>query len=148
MTTRVHELARHPAPQRERVSLLELAFGIAGGPVAWFLMFNAGYALASWPCFPGDHRMQLPLDGYAWSWPTMVAIMFAGVIIALAALWVSLSNLRKNRAEARGGHDHMTESGTTLTHFLAMWGVMSGAGFAIASLVTGIAFIVLPRCAG
>jgi hypothetical protein len=148
MSRPLHSLSHHPAPQRERVTLLELAFGVAGGPVAWFLQFNAGYALASWPCFPGDHRMQVPLDGYAWSWPIMVAVMIAGVIIALAALWVSWSNLAKTRAERPGGHGHLMETGTGRTRFLALWGVIFSSGFAIASLVTGVAFIVLPRCAG
>jgi hypothetical protein len=125
----------HAAPRREPVTLLELAFGLAGGPLAWFLQFNAGYALASWPCFPQDHRMQLPMDGYAWSLPTMVMIMICGVLIALAALWVSWRNLQKSPTEGR-------------SRFLALWGVMLGGGFALASLVTGVAFALLPRCAG
>lgn len=141
-------LSHHPAPHRERVTPMELAFGVAGGPVAWFVQFNAGYALASWPCFPGDHRMQVPLDGYAWSWPTMVAIMIAGVVIALAALWVSWSNLQRTRNERPGGHAHLMQTGAGRTRFLALWGVMLSGGFAIASLVTGVAFAVLPRCAG
>ncbi len=124
-----------PAFRSEPVTLLELAFGLAGGPVAWFLQFNAGYALASWPCFPHDHRMQLPMDGYAWSLPIMVVIMISGVLIALAALWISWRNLQKSPTEGR-------------TRFLALWGVMLGGGFALASLVTGVAFATLPRCAG
>jgi hypothetical protein len=124
-----------PALGSERVTFLELAFGLAGGPLAWFLQFNAGYALASWPCFPQDHRMKLPMDGYAWSMPTMVVIMISGVLIALAALWISWRNLQKAPAEGR-------------TRFLALWGIMLGGGFALASLVTSVAFAILPRCAG
>lgn len=141
-------LSHHPAPHRERVTLPALAFGVAGGPLAWGLQLNAGFALASWPCFPGDQRMQLPLDGYAWTWPTLVAVMFAGALIALAALWVSWSNLQKTREEHSGGHGHLMDTGSGRTRFLALWGIAFGAGFAVASLVTGIAFIVLPRCAG
>jgi hypothetical protein len=148
MSTPHDTLSEHPAPQRQRVSGLELAFAVAGGPVAWFLQFNAGYALASWPCFPGDHRMQLPMDGYAWSFPVMVAAMIAGVIIALTALWVSWRALRKTRDEGPGDHRHLLEAGTGRTRFLALWGVVLGSGFAIASLITGVAFILLPRCAG
>jgi hypothetical protein len=148
MNTAGHSLSHHPAPHRERVTPLELIFGTVGGPLAWFLQFNAGYALASWPCFPQDHRMQLPIDGYAWSWPAMVAIMIAGVFIALVAVWVSWRNLRKTLDEHPGGHGHLMETGTGRTGFLALWGVMLGGGFALASVVTGVAFAVLPRCAG
>jgi hypothetical protein len=148
MSTPHPHLAHDPAPHRERVTFLELAFGLAGGPVAWFLQFNAGYALATWPCFPNDHRMQLPMDGYAWSLPTMVAVMIAGVLISLAALWISWRNLQKTREEQPGGRGHLMETGAGRTRFLALWGVMLGGGFALASVVTAVAFVVLPRCAG
>jgi hypothetical protein len=148
MSTPQHSLSHHPAPHRERVTLLELAFGLAAGPVAWFVQFNAGYALASWPCFPTDHRMQVPIDGYAWSRPIMVAVMIAGVLIALAALWISWRNLQRTREERPGGHRHLMDTGTGRTRFLALWGVMLSIGFALASVVTGVAFAVLPRCAG
>jgi hypothetical protein len=138
----------HPAPHKERTSLLELGFAVAGGPIAWGVQLNAGYALASWPCFPGDHRMHLPLDGYAWSWPTLVAVMFAGALIAIAALLVSLRILRATRDPRLGDARHLMASGTGRTRYLALWGVTFGAGFAVASLATGIAFIVLPRCGG
>ena len=78
----------------------------------------------------------------------MVAVMIAGALIALAALWVSWSTLRKTREERPGGHRHLLEAGTGRTRFLALWGVIFSSGFTLASLVTGIAFIVLPRCAG
>ena len=148
MSRPASSLSHHPAPHRERVTLLELAFGIAGGPVAWFLEFNAGYALASWPCFPGDHPLQLPMDGYTWSWPAMIAVLVAAVVIGMAALWVSWRNWQRTRAEQPGGHGWLMEAGTGRTRFLAFWGLMFAAGFAVTSLVTGIAFIVLPRCYG
>ena len=148
MSARYEPLSQHPAPHRDSASGLELAFAVAGGPAAWFLQFNAGYALASWPCFPGDHRMQLPMDGYAWSFPAMVAITVAGVAIALAALWVSWRVFQRTRDEAPGDHHHLLEAGTGRTRFLALWGIVLGSGFALASLVTSIAFVFLPRCAG
>lgn len=146
MSTPAPSLSHHPAPHRERVTVRQLAFGIAGGPVGWFLEFNAGYALASWPCFPGDHPLRLPMDGYTWSGPAMVVVLIAGVLIGLAALWVSWGNWQKTRDEQHGGRGHLMQAGTGRTRFLAMWGVLFGAGFAVTSLVTGIAFIVLPRC--
>jgi hypothetical protein len=141
-------ITRHPAPHRDRVSGLELGFAVAGGPIAWFLQFTVGYALASWPCFPGDHRMQVPMVGYAWSFPAMVAVMLAGVVIALLAFWVSWRAFQRTRDEGGGDHRHLLETGAGRTRFLALWGVLLGSGFAVASLVTGVAFVFLPRCAG
>jgi hypothetical protein len=70
------------------------------------------------------------------------------VFIAMVAVWVSWRNLRKTHDEHPGGHGHLMETGTGRTRFLALWGVMLGGGFALASVVTGVAFAVLPRCAG
>jgi hypothetical protein len=148
MSARHEALPQHPAPHRERVSGLELAFAVAGGPVAWFIQFTAGYALASWPCFPGDHRMQFPMDGYVWSFPAMVVIMTAGVVIGVAALWVAWGAFQRTREEGPGDHRHLLDAGVGRTRFLALWGVVLGSGFALASLITGVAFVFLPRCAG
>jgi hypothetical protein len=147
-------LLQRPGPYRGPVSFLELAFGLAAGPIAWAVELNAGYALASWPCFPGDHRMELPLYGYEWSWPALVAILFAATFIALVALWVSWRSFQKSRpmglagrAEPLGEHGHL-DAGTGRTRFLALWGVVFSGGFALASLATGIAYLTVPRCGG
>jgi len=137
-----------PAQHLSQAPLPALVFGVGGGPLAWFLQLNAGYALASWPCFPGVHRMQAPMEGYGWSWPLMVAIMFAATLIALAALWVSWRNFQKTRGEVPTGPGHLAEAGAGRSCFLALWGVVFGGGFALASLVTGVAFIAVPRCGG
>jgi hypothetical protein len=141
-------LSHHPAPHRGRVSLAKLVFGVVGGPLAWFVQFNAGYALASWPCFPADQRRSSPLEGYAWSTSAMIGALIGAVLVALAALWVSWHSLQRTREEGAGDHRHLMEVGAGRTRFLALWGVLLGGGFAIATLVTAVAFIVLPRCAG
>ena len=141
-------MSHHPAPHRDRVTFIELAFGVAGGPLAWFAQLNAGYALASWPCFPQDQRMASPLEGYAWSGAAMVAVMIAAVCIALLAIGISWRAFQRTRDEGSGDHGHLMEVGTGRTRFLAFWGVVLGIGFTLATLLTGIAFVVLPRCAG
>jgi hypothetical protein len=114
-------------------------FGLIGGPLAWFIQLDAGYALASWPCFPKDHRLALPLAGFAWTWPAMIVVLVASVLVGLAALWVSWRNLRRSGGEqTHGGRKQ----------FLALWGVFLGGGFAMASVASSIALIALPRCGG
>lgn len=76
----------------------------------------------------------------------MIAVLIAGVIIGLAAVWVSWRNWQRTREEHHGGHSQLMQAGTGRTRFLAFWGLLFGTGFAVTSLFTGIAFIVLPRC--
>jgi len=147
MNTPANSLSQQPGPYRGPVTLRELAFGVAAGPIAWAVEFNVGYGLASWPCFPGDHRMQQPLYGYGWSWPALIAIMFAATLIALVAMWVSWRSYRKTAAEPHSARSQL-EPGNGRARFLALWGVVFSGGFALASLATGIAYLTLPRCGG
>jgi len=147
MNMPANTLTQRPGPYRGPVSFAALAFGMAGGPIAWAVELNVGYGLASWPCFPGDHRMQLPLYGYAWSFPAMVAILFAAAFIALVALWVAWRSFGKSRAEPQRPDGHV-DTGAGRTQFLALWGLVFSGGFALASLATGVAYLTVPRCGG
>jgi protein-S-isoprenylcysteine O-methyltransferase Ste14 len=120
-------------------------FGITGGPIAWFVQFCAGYGLASWPCFPKSQRALTPLAGYDWTWPAMIAVLIAGVLVALGALLISLRNYQRTQGAPQ--RRELVDDGASRRHFLALWGIVLGAGFALASLITAVAFVVLPRCA-
>ena len=54
----------------------------------------------------------------------------------------------------QGDAEHLTAPGEGRTqfqgrtHFLALWGVALGGVFALAAALTGLAFMILPRCAG
>jgi hypothetical protein len=141
-------LSQHPAPLRHQVSRSEALFGTFGGPLAWFIQLCAGYALATWPCFPQDHRRLLPQSGYAWSFPLMIALLIAGVLVALAACLVSWRTYARTRDEAGGDHRQLIEVGAGRTRFLALWGMLLGAGFAVATSLTAVAFLLVPRCDG
>jgi hypothetical protein len=81
----------------------------------------------------------MPLEGFGWTWPAMIIVLMASVLVGLAALWVSWRRLRRALSEqAGGGRDR----------FLALWGVFLGGGFAMASVTSSIALVALPRCAG
>jgi hypothetical protein len=118
-----------------------------GGPLAWFVQMCAGYALASWPCFPKDHRIVAPLAGYAWTSSAMVIALLAGVAIALVALFVSWRQFNQAR-QASGDERRQFDSGRERARFLALWGIVLGGGFAFTTVITAVAFVVLPRCAG
>jgi amino acid transporter len=141
-----HGMSHHPAPHRNRVALWESALGILGGPLAWFAQLCISYALFSTPCFPDAQRIARLADP--------AGIFAAGLVvyllclgIALAGASVSLRVYRRTRGEAGGASDALLDAGRGRTRFLALWGVLLGAGFAVAIIVTAIAMLEVPACA-
>lgn len=138
-----------PLPRGESVVSMPLSlFGLLGGPLAWFAETCAGYAFASWACFPKDQRRFLPLEGYDWTWSAIVAVCIAAFLTALAACLVSwrirqrVDSLLRTRTEA------VLPLAMGRTRFLATWGMAAGGGFAIAVAFTAVALFILPQCAG
>jgi len=138
----------HPAPHANRVGLRESFFGLFGGPVAWLLQLCAGYALASDSCFREGIRTSAPPPGLEWTWPAMILITAAAVLMALLSLLVSWRAFKRTRQEAGGDSHHLAEAGSGRTRFLALWGMLLGSSFAIAAAMTAVAFFTLPRCGG
>jgi len=135
-----------PSPN-EQVRWLALAFGLIGGPGAWFMQVCAGYMLANGPCFPHESRRITPPQAFDWTWPALIALLILGVLIALAAFAVARANWRRTQQPGTSGYDVLNiPSGRT--RFLALWGMIYGASFAVATLVNAVAYIVLPRCGG
>jgi hypothetical protein len=148
MTVDDAALASRRAAPRSRAVNAACVFGLVGGPLGWYVQLCAGYALASWPCFPTDERTVAPIRGYDWTWPAMTVALLAGAAVALAALFVSYQAFRRAQHASSGDQRHLIESGGGRTSFLALWGMLLGAGFALTTLITAIAFVILPRCAG
>lgn len=138
----------HPQPAAARVPLLAVAFGLIGGPLAWFLELCADYALTSWSCFPKDHRGVTPIEGVGWSGPTMLALWAAGILIAALAWLTSWRLFRQARPANRQSYDHLIEYGDGRLGFLALWGVLLSGGALITIVLDVVAFAVLPRCGG
>jgi hypothetical protein len=139
-------LTRSPAPHAERAGLGQIAFAIVAGPLAWFILVCAGEALASEPCFPGGHRYAAPLPGLHWTWPALIALLIVCVLVALAAFVVSWRIYRATCSEEVGRG--LLDEGTGRTRFMALWGMLYGGGFSVATLFSLAAYIALPRCAG
>jgi amino acid transporter len=148
MTPSDANAGRHPAPHANRVSPGESFFGLFGGPLAWVLQLYGGYALASQPCFRGGMPAAAPPPTLQWTWPAMLALTIAAVAVSFTAFGVSRREFNRTRNETHGGAHHVMEVGAGRTRFLALWGMLLGAGFALAAAITAVAFIVVPRCAG
>jgi hypothetical protein len=118
-------------------------FVIFAGPVAWFAELNIGYALAAGPCFPTDQRLIVPDARWAWTHAGLLGLAAACLLIALLGFLSSLSTLRQHS----GSPQAITVAGSR-PQFAALWGVALGGGFFVATLLTGVGLLVLPRCGG
>ena len=106
---------------------------IFAGPLAWFAELNIGYALATQPCFRADQRSNAGLLALA-------------ALCMLIALWAFLSSMAALRQQS--GSLHSTTAAGSRPQFAALWGVALGGGFFVATLLTGVGLVVLPRCGG
>jgi hypothetical protein len=140
------QLSHHPAPQRHKVPGYRNFFLLFGGPLAWFLQLNAGFALATQPCFVDNQRTVAPT--VPWSWPAIIALAGAASVMALAATLVAWRDFQRTKHEATGEHRDLLEVGAGRTRFLALWGICFGAGSTGVIVLTALGFFVLPRCGG
>lgn len=141
-------LDRHPAPAADRISSGMAAFLLFTGPLAWFAQFCVGVVLTSWPCFPSEERRAIPITGYGWTgWAAVLILAGCSVLAALSG-YLSWRKLQEVRDEKEGGHGTLAEIGHGRTRFIALWGTLLGVSFAAATLVTLVAFAMVPRCVG
>lgn len=137
---------QRPVPQADHVPFHESFFALFGGPVAWFLQLCGGYALASQPCFIHGDRSWLPAIGSQWTWPAMITLMLTAVMVTLLALAISWRAYRRTHDKSPSAVQFLMEVDAGRTRFLALWGIVLAAGFACATSLTMIAFVLLPRC--
>jgi hypothetical protein len=140
--------AGHPQPTPARIPMLAAAFGLVGGPLAWFLELCGDYSLTSWSCFPKDHRGVTPLEGVGWSGPMMIGLWGASILIAALAFLTSWRLFRNTRAARDKDYYPLLEDGDGRVAVLALWGMLLSGGAVVTIAVDVVAFTVLPRCGG
>lgn len=134
---------QHPAPRRNRVSTALLLLSVAAAPAAWSFQLISKYALTGHYCFPGDMpHAQMPPD-QAWVWPLMIAIDGLALLIAAGALAISVRSWLTTREETAG---RLIAIGEGRARYLAMWGILTSAGFLFAVVLDLIALFVVPLC--
>jgi hypothetical protein len=119
------------------------AFALFAGPLAWFVELNVGYVLATEPCFPTYQRLLVPAPQWAWTHSALFSLAGLCLLIVLWGLLSSWSALRH-----QPGRLHSTTAAANRSEFAALWGVAFGGGFFVATLLTGVGLILLPRCGG
>ena len=100
------------------------------------------------PARLGEERLAAPVPALQWTLLAMLLSMAAAVVIALLSLLVSWRTYRRTKDEVPAETAHLVEAGAGRTGFLSLWGVLLGGVFAVATAMTGVAFLTLPRCAG
>jgi hypothetical protein len=141
-------VARHPQPRPARIPTTAATFALVGGPLAWFIGLCANFWLASWSCFPKDQRGITPIEGIGWSWPAMLAVWAAAMLVALLALLASWRLLRDTKEARERDYYHVIEDGDGRLAFLSLWGLLLSGGALLTLSLTVVAFVVLPRCGG
>ena len=124
-----------------------MAFALVAAPAAWLVQVCSGFALSSWPCLAHDQPRVIPATGFAWTWHAIVFISLSSLALSLVSMWVSGRVLMRTWDGEAGGHLPVLESGSGRTRFLAMWGIILGGAFALATAFTAVAFLILPHCA-
>lgn len=114
-----------------------------GGPAAWFVQLCLGDLLASSGCYRGSQRYLQSPD--AWTWPALIALLIGCTLIALAAALVSRRRFRRLPAETAATTPATGGGGGE--RYMALWGMVLGIGFCVATLLTVIAYLTVPRCA-
>lgn len=137
---------RQPA-QRSLLKGLELAFAVAGAPLAWLTQINVVYPLTATPCFPGPDR-NLAFPQHA-QWAFVLAIAAYLVLLALAFSAAILAwRLYKRFSGGREtSADHFEGSGIGRIRFLAFCGILLGVSFTGFILLNAFSLIVVPPCA-
>ena len=130
-----------PNPDRLRARFSPLtAFGVIGGPLAWFIQLLAGYAMASGSCFLHDQRLITPGRSFAWTHAGMVAVLLLCTLVALAAFWVSWQHLLRP--------SDRISAGAARARFIVTWAWCLAPDFVSPPGLTGVGIRLLPRCAG
>ena len=132
--------AAHPAPHRNKVSLGLLWFGLCGAPLAWIGLEMFSYVLSMGVCTAQS-------DAHTGAtWGAMLAASIIAGLIALASIVVAVNNWRKTRHESQGSAHNLLEVGEGRTRFLAMFGLLTSAGFIVAFIFSATTLLVIPLC--
>lgn len=135
--------AAHPAPHRHAINFGLLATALIATPAIWGIRLVVNYGIDSHYCFPGDRRSNA-LPG--WAWPTLLGIDLLAIVVAIAAVLISLTSWRLSREEFAATSGPLIEIGEGRTRFLALWGLMTSIGFLVAVGFDLVALWIAPAC--
>lgn len=136
--------ATHPAPHRDRVSLAALFFGILGAPAAWNLQELISASITGHICYPGAEPIAIPL--WHGMWTVLLIIDIVGILIAFAALLVSIRNWHRVHEEMAGSGHVLVDIGEGRTRFMSMVGILTSSLFLLGLIFASASIFVFPLC--
>jgi hypothetical protein len=144
----------HPAPERERVPLAALWFGLAGGPVAWSIQTLVSLPVAAHACFPRLTPLSSPAFGGVRGVVFLLGVMAFGVsALATWVAWRTWSHTRQEQQGASGeGARHREsvaalETGEGRTRFMALAGLMTSIVFLLVTASHAAMLFLVAPCA-
>jgi hypothetical protein len=147
--------AGHPAPERQRVGLGALWFGLAGGPAAWSIQMLVSLPVAAHACFPRLTPLSSPSFGGVRGVVFLLGVMAFGVsALAAGVAWRTWSRTRQEQQEASGAGAHhdasvaLLETGEGRTRFMALAGVMTSLTFLLVTAAHAATLFLVAPCAG
>lgn len=139
-------MAEHPSPHRERVGNGALLAALAAGPAAWIIQLVAGYAVASVACTA--RRSAGAPSGIAFTGELTLLIAINLVCLAVVVAGGVFCRIVWNRVagEKAGGPEAALTIGDGRTRFIAVCGMLSSVGFALAVLFNTVEPLIGPGC--
>ena len=132
---------RDTEPRLRRVARLLAA--LCAGPATWAVQLVAGYAVASYACFPHDVAgRQAPPPGWTAEPAILLAVNVACLALDVAGVAYCVARLRGRPRNGREAADVRLGR----TRFLAVCGVMAGLIFAGATLFNTANIVMVPTC--
>jgi hypothetical protein len=134
----------HPAPHRHRIGLVWLLLAIFAPPAVWSVHLIVNYASASRACYPDGSPQSAP--AVHWLWLLLIIVDVVSLLISAGAVAIAYRSWQISAEEMAEHTSPMVETGEGRTRFLAIWGLLIGAGFFVAVIFDFVGLWILPIC--
>lgn len=136
----------HPSPERHRIALGMLWFGLFGAAAAWSVQILVDYVVAAHSCFPQLYPLAAPTMGRAPLWWITVIVSVVMLVIGVLGALAAVRSWSATRHETGGHTQWALDTGEGRTRFMATAGLVTSAIFIVAMLVNTAAAITVTPC--
>jgi hypothetical protein len=142
-----YSLSQHPAPNRDRVSISAILYGVFASPIAWAGHLMINFAVVDHACYPGMEPLPAWDSGAGWGWWISLAFDIIALAVIASAFAVSLRNWQVTGKEYEEHKHHLMEVGEGRTRFLGIVGMSFAVLFFFVTAVDTISLAMVQICA-